>query len=290
MSEIPVKLSDNNTSATKKNSGFLEYLKWWKLNPEEVRDQVNNYKSLKITKSFRGIATLLLLGSCLITLITSLIGWFSFDNLYSLILYLPLTFFTYKGKRWSIIAMMILWTLEKALGITASFPSIMIALTWWSLYMRFLYGALRVENERIKEKKNQINTLSNQPSHSTKHINRNISVKNPTLSLIFVIVALILCIGVIGGIYLNHKLQLQRQLQQQEYEKQVQLTKQKEEQKKQQEIYEAESKNYWKQVELNDRLNNIESSLQNQEDEVNNQRNCEVNNGSYMGNGTCVYY
>ena len=106
--------------------------------------------------------------------------------------------------------------------------------------------------------------------------------------IVFILIALLLSSGILGGIYLNHRLELQRQFQKQEYDKQAQLKKQQEDRQRQIELDRAAGENYWKKLELDGRLNNIENSLQEQERDSQMQRDCESNGGSYAGSGTCV--
>ena len=41
----------------------------WKISEEEMKNQVGNYDSLKITQSYRGISALLVLGSMILTVL-----------------------------------------------------------------------------------------------------------------------------------------------------------------------------------------------------------------------------
>lgn len=130
------------------------WLLWWEISPEELEGQVENYKTLKITKSARGLSFLLCVASSIITLI--FIAFFNMDKtgFVDVILFIVLGFFIYKGQRWAIIITMILWTIEKALLIyepitksnysTTSF----LQIAWWCLYMHAFYVALKVENLR----------------------------------------------------------------------------------------------------------------------------------------------
>jgi len=81
---------------------------------EELEIQVENYNNLGITKSNKGQATLFL---GVVIIFSIALGIFDVtplsDVLYSLIIYIPLTFFIYKGHRWAMYLGIILWTLEK---------------------------------------------------------------------------------------------------------------------------------------------------------------------------------
>jgi hypothetical protein len=107
--------------------------------------------------------------------------------------------------------------------------------------------------------------------------------------LIFILIALVISVGIIGGVYLNHTLALKRQLQQQELlNQQNSLYKQYLRQKRE----EQESVDDTLKIEqkIDDLQQSIIDQQQNMEQEFQNQQNCESNGGRYVGGGTCVYY
>lgn len=122
----------------------------WGIDDEELENQVENYNNLKISESYRGISVLIvavLLGFSL------LLGFFGVyasveEILYGLIIYIPILFFVYKGHRWAIVALMILWTFEK--GYQLIEVGGIMPLIWWAIIIPYFYKALRVENERRK--------------------------------------------------------------------------------------------------------------------------------------------
>src|SRR3990167_2133717 len=101
-------------------------LSWWswKIKPEELKEQLDNYNTLGIWKSYKGISTLL-------------------------IIYIPIAFFVYRGHRWAMIAIMILWTLEK--GIQLVQLGNVIPIIWYLAFMPYFYKAWKVEAERRKQ-------------------------------------------------------------------------------------------------------------------------------------------
>jgi hypothetical protein len=121
---------------------------------EELEIQVENYNNLGITKSNKGQATLFL-GACIVLSIA--LGIFDVvplsDVLYSLIIYIPLTFFVYKGYRWAMYLGIILWTLEKGYQLFYSshgIGSVITIFSFWLWLVTILYSAIQVENERKK--------------------------------------------------------------------------------------------------------------------------------------------
>ncbi len=131
----------------------------WKITPEELKEQVENYNTLKITQSYRGISVLIVGALLLLSLVLAFFGLFSSvsDIILSLVLYVPILFFVYKGHRWAIVSLLVLWTLEKAytLYLSVDMGSTPISsIIWWLIVAPYIYKALVVENARIKNKQN----------------------------------------------------------------------------------------------------------------------------------------
>src|SRR3989344_8059192 len=123
----------------------------WKISEEELKNQVDSYRTLKITQSYRGISALLLVASMMLTGLLAKFGVIAYEDFYiNLFVYLPIAFFVYKGHRWAIIAIMILWTYEKGYQVYLNETSPIISLIWWSIFMSYFYNALKVELKRRK--------------------------------------------------------------------------------------------------------------------------------------------
>lgn len=135
---------------SKKETGSI----WsWKMSPEERKEQVENYSTLKITKSYRGISVLFIGAFLILSLALALFGVYSTpeDVILSLFIYIPVLFFVYKGHRWAIITLLILWTLEKIYSIYLSAEvggGLLGPIIWWLIVSPFMFKALMVENER----------------------------------------------------------------------------------------------------------------------------------------------
>ena len=130
----------------------------WNIDETELKDQVVNYNNLKITESYRGISSLIVIAILALTFFLSLleIGSSLEEFFYGLILYIPLVFFVYKGHRWAIVSLMILWTLEK--GYQLIEMGGVAPLIWWVIITPYFYRALKVENEKRKTKSSHKNT------------------------------------------------------------------------------------------------------------------------------------
>lgn len=140
----------------------------WAIEKDDLKKQIDNYSTLKITESYRGISVLivtaLFIFSILVTTFVDTSDYISqSDILYSLIIYIPILFFVYKGHRWAIIALMILWTFEKGYSFL-EFGGFM-NIFWWAIVMPYFYKALKVENERKKQER----TLSDENESSNQH-------------------------------------------------------------------------------------------------------------------------
>ncbi len=128
----------------------------WKVPEEELKAQVENYNTLKVTQSYRGVVVISISALLLLTLIISLFG-IIFDPgtvLFSLIIYVPILIFTYRGHRWAIITLLILWTIEKVSTAMMSIEmdsSPLSSIIFWLAIAPSIYNALRVENLRKKK-------------------------------------------------------------------------------------------------------------------------------------------
>lgn len=122
---------------------------------EEHKRQVDQYHTLGITASARGQVVLVFSGLLLLSVVLSLFGIYATlgDILISLIFYIPILFFVYKGHRWAMVVLMILWVIEK--GYTAYLAienggSVVGSIIWLGIGLSIIYKALKVENDRIK--------------------------------------------------------------------------------------------------------------------------------------------
>lgn len=126
----------------------------WSASDEELRFQVSNYSSLPWTETFRGSAVIFLAALLGLSVILGLFGVLSLDagTLVELVIYGVSLYFIFKGHRWAIILVMILWTGDKALQLyqvgSSGQGNAYIIIVWWLLVMPYLYKALKVENLR----------------------------------------------------------------------------------------------------------------------------------------------
>lgn len=121
------------------------WITWWHTDTNQLTKQIQEYKTLKVFKSYKGIASLLILGSVVLTTIF---------RSYIALIYLPVAFFVYKGKKLAIILMMIAWTLDKSYQLIfteLNTTQFLFVILWWSIFMKYLYGAYKVEKLRSKQ-------------------------------------------------------------------------------------------------------------------------------------------
>jgi hypothetical protein len=149
----------------KPQDSYWSLIFWWKLDQTVIRNQVEKYFTLNIFSSFKGIATVLLIGTIVVSGLFSLFGLYSYDDLVIVaILHSILAFLIFKGKRWSMILMMIVWTIEKMLSVYISWQNVSNTslllfenIFWWAIFMKYLYGAYVIEGKinRVKENYDQ---------------------------------------------------------------------------------------------------------------------------------------
>lgn len=139
----------------KKSQSFYS----WKIDDADLKNQVDNYNSLKIAESYRGIAVLIYSVLLVFSLLLSFFGLFSDTTsiIFAIIFYIPILFFVYKGHRWAIVILIVMWTYEKGyqlyeIGKSGKGGGI-ILIFWWLFFMPYFWRALKVENERRKSQR-----------------------------------------------------------------------------------------------------------------------------------------
>ena len=83
----------------------------------------------------------------------------------SLIIYIPVLFFTYKGHRWAIVTLLVLWTFEKAYTVYLSIQAgdnPIASIIWWLIIAPYIYKAFKVENERRKSVTSNTSNITEQ--------------------------------------------------------------------------------------------------------------------------------
>lgn len=128
----------------------------WKIEEADLKNQVENYNTLKISESYRGISVLIISALLGFSLILAFFGVYAdiATMIWGIVLYLPIIFFVYKGHRWAIVLLMAMWTLEKGyqlyqIGQGGGGSGIM-PIIWWLIIMPYFWKALKVENEKRK--------------------------------------------------------------------------------------------------------------------------------------------
>ncbi len=136
-----------------------QWVLWWRIDEDDLHDQVTKYDTLGWFEAARKLSVLCLLLSIVITAITTFFGAITADSYFDSALMAVLAAFIYRGHRWAMIAAMVLWTAEKILtgftGIGTFKPpnggALVVSLLWWAAYMHAFYLAFRVEQERRKQ-------------------------------------------------------------------------------------------------------------------------------------------
>jgi len=152
-----------DTQDKKKSRAFTwSFLLWWKTNPEELKFEVDEYKTLKITQSSRGVSFLYLIFAGVVSFglnYFAKVDFFWVDSFIDILL----GYFIWRGHRWAMILAMLLWTYDKGdilySGIMGNsygqfnIPAgnAFIQIFWWALFMQMFYKAFRVECLRRKK-------------------------------------------------------------------------------------------------------------------------------------------
>ncbi|MFZ2038623.1 MAG: zinc ribbon domain-containing protein [Minisyncoccia bacterium] len=122
---------------------------------EELKRQVENYYTLGITQSARGQVILVFGSLYILSIILSFFDIVSLSDLmWSLIIYIPILIFVYKGHKWAMITLMILWVIEKVytayLTVENQSGSVWGSIFWLIIGISVIVKALKVENTRQK--------------------------------------------------------------------------------------------------------------------------------------------
>lgn len=135
--------------------GFWRSMFDWRMSAEELTEQVDGYATLGITKSYRKLSSMLLLFTVVLT--AALGSWLGkmdgYEIVSSVIIYMSLAIFCFRGHRWALVVAMVCWTYEKGYSIlhpvSASVGgNFLTAILWWSIYMSVFWKAFAVERAR----------------------------------------------------------------------------------------------------------------------------------------------
>src|SRR5579859_1430765 len=118
VAEVASTATKSIQTSKKKNNGIFGM---FTISDEELKNQVENYDTLPVTKSSRGIAALTIIGLLAFSfLIVVGLNLFISDSpisysdvLWSLVLYVPLIYFVYRGHMWATVALAAWYTVDK---------------------------------------------------------------------------------------------------------------------------------------------------------------------------------
>lgn len=137
------------------------WLFWWKINKEDVHDQIEKYSSLGFFSSYRKFSSLVFIYASIINLynfINSITRFNHINFLYLLhsLLFLSISPFIWQGRSWAIKGGMILWTYSQAFFAIYNTQNYRYLgnIFWWFCIMSLLYANLIVEKSRKNDKNN----------------------------------------------------------------------------------------------------------------------------------------
>jgi hypothetical protein len=122
----------------------------FKLDEQEIRQQVDNYQTLSIFKSYRGISALLLWFSVLVTVVMLVTGVVTKEAWLDIVLLGVVSYFVYRGNAVAFLVAIGLWTLEKGYMAATQPSAAVIQLIWWYIYVQVFYKGYLVEKARVK--------------------------------------------------------------------------------------------------------------------------------------------
>lgn len=125
------------------------FLVFWKINPDKLNQQVEQYNSLKIYRSARGISSLWLVFSAVVSALLIIGHKIPVNSVADVALFLIFGIFIYLGHRWAMIGGMIFWTIEKLYAVMTMPAYFVMQLVWWGLYLHYFYYAYKVEQQKI---------------------------------------------------------------------------------------------------------------------------------------------
>lgn len=149
-----------NLTFMNKNEPKEKSIYSWEISDEELKNQIENYNHLGMLKSYRKISSILVLWLIISAIASLYLGFFEAPLLILpvLIFYILLFYFVYKGHRWSIIVLMMIFTVEiifkEINGFIALDKVKFFPIVWWFIVVPVLFKALKVENERKKKIQN----------------------------------------------------------------------------------------------------------------------------------------
>ena len=124
----------------------------FKVSPEELSYQIQNYDTLSIWKSYRKQAALVVFLSVFFTVTFFLLPGtqISLFVIIALLVYVVLGIFVFQGKKWAIIATSVLYVVDKILAIFILGFFGIVGVLWLLAFLSFGYKAYRVEKEKNK--------------------------------------------------------------------------------------------------------------------------------------------
>lgn len=141
--------SEKIKSETSSGKG-ANWLFWWRLSDDEIKEQAENYNSLGWGRSARKQSIICIGFSVFLTLVMAALGFIPIVGFIDVVVLMIFGIYIYKGKKWSMVAAMVLWTLEKLYTTYSGFSYGNVAMVlssylFWSIYMHAFYLSYRTE-------------------------------------------------------------------------------------------------------------------------------------------------
>lgn len=135
----------------------MEYQKLWTwlfLDSEELKTQLQDYNSWNVFKSLRKLSVLFIAFYIIVNIVLVWLGHLRLNVIWpEMILWVVLAILVYFGKRWAIIGVMILWTLDTIyIAMHSNHINIIVPIVLWLIYMDIFWKTYQVETAKRKIK------------------------------------------------------------------------------------------------------------------------------------------
>lgn len=130
----------------------------FRLEKEELKNQLENYDTLAINKAYRKIAALIISVIAALSIVAVKYDESVEVPFYVMVLstaiYFLVAFFVSNGNRFAIMLSMVVWTVGKGTQLfhIADLASVFIIITFWFLIVRVFWRAFEVETARRKSR------------------------------------------------------------------------------------------------------------------------------------------
>lgn len=131
------------------NSTSKNPFAFWKIDPEEFKEQIEKYDKLPFSKSSHKICAAIFVVCGSLTAIATYFDLLHSFSFIDAVIMVGLSWFMYDGKKWSFMAGMIFWTFAKIQMLaTGANPATQVI--FWFIFMKPLFLSYKVAKARME--------------------------------------------------------------------------------------------------------------------------------------------